>query len=141
MPSLFVLSGPSGAGKDAVLQGMKDSGLAFYHTITMTTRPQRAGERDGVDYHFISEEKFFNMIERDDLLEWAEVYGHRYGVPRQPVEQAQTPQFGEPLLQDPMAIDTEVTQVDTDTTGEEQLEEGTSTDQEGTEKTEDTEEE
>ncbi|MFC2018037.1 guanylate kinase [Chloroflexota bacterium] len=88
MPSLFVLSGPSGAGKDAVLQGMKDAGLAFYHAITMTTRPQRAGERDGVDYHFTSEEYFKDMIERDDLLEWAEVYGHRYGVPRQSVEQA-----------------------------------------------------
>lgn len=88
MPSLFVLSGPSGAGKDAVLQGIKDSGVAFYHAITMTTRPQRAGETDGVDYHFTSEDNFKDMIERDELLEWAEVYGRWYGVPRQPVEEA-----------------------------------------------------
>lgn len=88
MPSLFVLSGPSGAGKDAVLQGMKDSGLTFYHAITMTTRPQRVGERNGVDYHFTTEGNFKDMIEQGELLEWAEVYGHRYGVPRQPVEQA-----------------------------------------------------
>lgn len=88
MPSLFVLSGPSGAGKDAVLRGIRDSGLAFRHTVTMTTRPQRAGETDGVDYHFTSEENFKDMIERGELLEWAEVYGHRYGVPRRPVEEA-----------------------------------------------------
>jgi guanylate kinase len=88
MSSLFILSGPSGAGKDAVLQRMKDSGLVFYHAITMTTRPQRPGETDGVDYHFTSEENFKDIIERGDLLEWAKVYGHHYGVPKQPVKQA-----------------------------------------------------
>lgn len=88
MPSLFVLSGPSGAGKDAVLKRMRDSGFALHHAITMTTRPQRVGETSGVDYYFTSEANFQEMIEQGELLEWAKVYGHWYGVPRKPVEQA-----------------------------------------------------
>lgn len=88
MPSLFVLSGPSGAGKDAVLQKLKDSGLSFYHAITLTTRPQRDGEKDGLDYYFTSEANFKDMMERGELLEWAKVYGNWYGVPGQPIVQA-----------------------------------------------------
>ena len=87
-PLLIVLSGPSGTGKDAVLTKMKESGYPLKYIITMTTRPQRAREKNNVDYHFISTEKFQAMIENKEFLEWANVFGNRYGVPRQAVKQA-----------------------------------------------------
>jgi len=87
-PLLIVLSGPSGAGKDAVLSRMKKSGCPVEFITTVTTRPQRTGEKNNVDYHFVSIESFQRMIESKELLEWANVYGNRYGVPRQPVKQA-----------------------------------------------------
>jgi len=83
-----VLSGPSGVGKDAVLDGLKRSGRPFHYAVTATTRPQRQGEKDGVDYHFVSPEKFQEMVKRGELLERAQVYGNLYGVPRREVEQA-----------------------------------------------------
>ena len=86
-PLLIVLSGPSGTGKDAVLTEMKESGYPLKYIITMTTRPQRAREKNNVDYHFISTEKFQAMIENKEFLEWANVFGNRYGVPRQAVKQ------------------------------------------------------
>ncbi|MCL0091858.1 guanylate kinase [Dehalococcoidales bacterium] len=85
---LIVLSGPSGAGKDAILTRMKELNYPLEYITTVTTRPQRAKERDNVDYHFISKEKFQEMITGNELLEWANVYGNWYGVPRQPVKQA-----------------------------------------------------
>ncbi|MCL0091599.1 guanylate kinase [Dehalococcoidales bacterium] len=85
---LIVLSGPSGAGKDAILTRMKELNYPLEYITTVTTRPQRAKERDNVDYHFISKEKFQEMITSNELLEWANVYGNWYGVPRQPVKQA-----------------------------------------------------
>jgi guanylate kinase len=88
MPSLFVLSGPSGAGKDAVLRKLKDSGFALHYATTLTTRPQRSGETSGVDYYFTSEANFRYMIDQGELLEWAKVYGYWYGVPKQPIKQA-----------------------------------------------------
>ena len=87
-PLLIVLSGPSGAGKDAVLSRMKKSGYPVEFVTTATTRPQRTGEKNNVDYHFVSMESFQRMIENKELLEWANVYGNRYGVPKQPVKQA-----------------------------------------------------
>jgi len=87
-PLLVVLSGPSGAGKDALLTRMKELGSPLEYITTVTTRAQRAKERDNVDYHFISERKFQEMIENNELLEWANVYGNWYGVPKQPVKQA-----------------------------------------------------
>ena len=87
-PLLIVLSGPSGAGKDAVLAKMKESGCPLEYITTVTTRPQRANERDNIDYHFISTEMFQKMIKDKQLLEWAKVYGNMYGVPKQPVKQA-----------------------------------------------------
>lgn len=87
-PLLFVLSGPSGVGKDAVLAGMKASGYPLEFIVTLTTRPRRATERDGVDYHFVSGEKFQEMLQNGELLESAEVYGHWYGVPKAAVKQA-----------------------------------------------------
>ena len=85
---LIVLSGPSGVGKDAVLTRMKVSGYPLEYITTVTTRPQRAKERANIDYLFVSTEQFQEMIARNELLEWANVYGNWYGVPKQPVKQA-----------------------------------------------------
>lgn len=85
---LFVLSGPSGVGKDAVLSRMRELGRDFHFPVTATTRAIRRGERDGVDYIFTSREEFRRLIAEDGLLEWAEVYGNLYGVPRTQVTDA-----------------------------------------------------
>jgi len=85
---LIVLSGPSGVGKDAVLTRMKELGYPLEYITTVTTRPQRANESDNVNYHFISMERFQEMISRKELLEWANVYGNWYGVPKEAVKQA-----------------------------------------------------
>ncbi len=87
-PLLIVLSGPSGVGKDAVLGSMKESGYPLKFITTLTTRPQRANERNNVDYHFVSMERFQEMLENNELLEWAEVYGNWYGVPQREIKQA-----------------------------------------------------
>ena len=87
-PLLIVLSGPSGAGKDTLLTRMKESGYPLEYITTVTTRAKRAEETDNVDYHFVSARKFQEMIKNNELLEWANVYGNWYGVPRQPVKEA-----------------------------------------------------
>lgn len=88
VPLVVVLSGPSGAGKDAVLSAMKARALPLSFIITNTTRPQRPDEVDGVHYHFVSQQAFKRLIDGGELLEHAEVYGHFYGVPKAPVRQA-----------------------------------------------------
>ena len=75
-------------GKDAVLARMKELKCPLHYTVTATTRPQRQGERDGIDYYFLFPQKFEEMVEKGELLEWARVYGHWYGVPREQVKQA-----------------------------------------------------
>jgi len=87
-PLLIVLSGPSGVGKDAVLEGFKKRDYPMHYAVTATTRPRRKKETDGVDYHFVSKAEFENMIEKGELLEWANVYGNLYGVPRSELRQA-----------------------------------------------------
>jgi guanylate kinase len=87
-PLFIVISGPSGAGKDAVLTRMKETGFPLEYITTLTTRPQRPGERDMIDYHFIPVEQFRKMLEDGELLESANVYGNWYGVPKQPAKQA-----------------------------------------------------
>ena len=87
-PLFVVLSGLSGVGKDAVLTKLKESGHHLEYIVTVTTRPRRVKERNSVDYHFISAKKFQEMIEHKELLEWANVYGNWYGVPKEPVERA-----------------------------------------------------
>ena len=82
------MSGPSGVGKDALLGRMRETGAPYHFAITATTRPMRPDERDGVDYVFVTRSRFEEMIDADELLEWAEVHGHLYGVPRSQVADA-----------------------------------------------------
>jgi guanylate kinase len=83
-----VLSGLSGVGKDTVLAGLRQAGLPAFISISATTRARRTNEKDGVDYHFVSKEKFQQMVDANELLEWATVYGNHYGIPKEPVRQA-----------------------------------------------------
>jgi len=87
-PLLVVLSGPSGVGKDTVLQRMQERRLAFHFVVTATTRPPRAGEVHGRDYFFVSSDEFAAMIENDELLEYAIVYNDYKGIPKQQVRDA-----------------------------------------------------
>lgn len=87
-PLLVVISGPSGVGKDSVLMRMRELGFPFHFVVTANSRPQRPGEIDGVDYHFVTTERFREMIENDELLEWAEVYGQYKGIPKFEIRQA-----------------------------------------------------
>ena len=86
-PLLVVLSGPSGVGKDAALDALKLLDRPWRFVVTATTRPQRPGEQDGVDYIFLETAAFLKMKERDDLFESAQVYDYWYGVPRNQVRQ------------------------------------------------------
>jgi len=87
-PLLVVISGPSGVGKDSVIACMKESGRPFHFVVTATTRDPRAGERHGVDYFFVSKDEFAEMIEQDELLEYAIVYNDFKGIPKQQVRTA-----------------------------------------------------
>jgi guanylate kinase len=87
-PLLIVISGPSGAGKDTVMQRMRERGLPFHFVVTATTRPQRANEVHGKDYWFVSKEEFARMINEDELIEHAIVYGDYKGIPKQQVREA-----------------------------------------------------
>jgi guanylate kinase len=85
---LFIVSGPSGAGKTT----LSDAALRAFDRLTMsvscTTRAPRAGETDGVDYRFVDRPTFDGMVARGEMAEWAEVHGNRYGTPRAPIDAA-----------------------------------------------------
>lgn len=83
---LFVLSSPSGAGKTTISRMMLEADKDIALSISATTRPPRPGEVDGVHYHFVDTEAFKKMAADGEFLEWAHVFGHRYGTPRAPVE-------------------------------------------------------
>ncbi|MEM5773428.1 MAG: guanylate kinase, partial [Anaerolineaceae bacterium] len=87
-PLMVVISGPSGIGKDSVVKRLSDRDGSFFFVVTATDRGPRPGEIDGVDYIFISKERFQEMIENDELIEHARVYSDYKGVPRAHVEQA-----------------------------------------------------
>ena len=87
-PLLVVISGPSGVGKDTLLMRMRELGFPFHFVVTATSRPIRPGERAGYDYHFVDQERFEEMIAQEELLEWAEVYGHYKGIPKFEVRRA-----------------------------------------------------
>jgi guanylate kinase len=85
---MLVLSSPSGAGKTTLSRLLLRSDRKVVLSISVTTRPKRRGEVNGRDYHFIDRARFDDMIAEGELLEWAEVFGHRYGTPRRPVAKA-----------------------------------------------------
>lgn len=83
---LFVLSSPSGAGKSTLARKLLASDAQISLSVSATTRPPRPGEVDGVDYHFVDTATFKQMVADDEFLEWAHVFGHRYGTPKATVE-------------------------------------------------------
>lgn len=85
---VLVVSAPSGAGKTSVLRGLfeRRTGLAF--SVSATTRPRREAERDGVDYHFMTDAEFDGALERDEFAEWAVVHGNRYGTLKRTIDEA-----------------------------------------------------
>jgi guanylate kinase len=87
-PVLVVLSGPSGVGKDSIICGLKKTNYPFHFVVTATTRPRRPAEVDGVDYYFVSVGEFAEMIENEELFEYAVVYGDYKGIPKKHVREA-----------------------------------------------------
>jgi guanylate kinase len=87
---MLVLSSPSGAGKTTLSRKLLETDPGVELSVSVTTRKQRPGEIDGRDYHFIDAARFDAMVKGGELLEWAQVFGHRYGTPRAPVEAALT---------------------------------------------------
>ena len=82
---IYIISGPSGAGKSTVLGKLFTKLDKYFFSISATTRAPRPGEEDGVNYYFVSREKFLSMIENDELLEYAEYVGNFYGTPLKPI--------------------------------------------------------
>ncbi len=84
---LFVLSAPSGAGKDSVINALKEQGTDIFVVPSITARPPRPGESEGNPYHFVSKKQFQQMIQEDKLLEYAVVHGNWYGQPKEPIRE------------------------------------------------------
>ncbi len=87
-PLFIVISGLSGAGKDAVIEELLKRGIPLHKVVTATSRAPRANERDGVDYHFLSKDRFLEMIQNNELIEHALVYNDYKGVPRKQIQDA-----------------------------------------------------
>ena len=87
-PLMIIISGPSGVGKDSVLRALKSSGLPLHHVVTANTRKPRPDEVEGVDYFFVSKEKFKEMIRNDELIEYSKVYQDYKGPPKSEVRKA-----------------------------------------------------
>ena len=85
---LIVLSSPSGAGKSTISRKLMEEDPTITMSISATTRPMRPGERADIDYHFVDEAQFQHLVETDELAEWAYVFGHRYGSPKEPIKDA-----------------------------------------------------
>jgi len=83
---LFVVSGPSGVGKGTLVARLRERRPGLGLTVSATTRPPRAGETDGVSYHFLDDAEFARRVENGEFLEWARVHGHRYGTLRSEAE-------------------------------------------------------
>src|SRR5215469_1771049 len=87
---IFILSAPSGAGKTTLSRGALSTNLGLQASISLTTRVPRAGECDGVDYSFVTDEEFRRKLAAGELAEWAQVFDSAYGTPREPLERAVT---------------------------------------------------
>ena len=87
-PLVVVISGPSGVGKDTLLERMLEMGFDYHFTVTATTRAPRPGEICGVNHFFLTRDRFLEMVDNSELLEWARVFGNFYGVPKEQVRQA-----------------------------------------------------
>jgi guanylate kinase len=85
---LIVLSSPSGAGKTTISRMLLESDSDIMMSISATTRPMRPGEAEGVDYHFVDDPAFDRMVEDGEFAEWAYVFDHRYGSPKEPIKEA-----------------------------------------------------
>lgn len=85
---LIVLSSPSGAGKSTISRMLLEADSEVTMSVSATTRPRRPAEKNGVDYHFVDDSEFDRMVEAGEFVEWAHVFGHRYGTPKAPVKQA-----------------------------------------------------
>lgn len=85
---LIIISAPSGTGKTSVIRRFLETHPNMIHSVSCATRSIRGGEIDGIDYHFISEEKFKKMIEEEAFAEWAKVHDHFYGTPKAPLAAA-----------------------------------------------------
>ncbi|KAA8527542.1 hypothetical protein F0562_034744 [Nyssa sinensis] len=86
-PFIIVISGPSGVGKDAVIKRLREVREGIHFVVTATSREKRPGEVDGEDYYFVSKEEFLSMILRNELLEYALVYGDYKGIPKQQIRE------------------------------------------------------
>ncbi|KAG6526638.1 guanylate kinase 2, chloroplastic/mitochondrial-like isoform X1 [Zingiber officinale] len=86
-PLILVISGPSGVGKDAVIKRLQEVREGIHFVVTATSRAQRPGEVDGKDYFFVTKEKFLSMVQRNELLEYALVYGDYKGIPKQQIRE------------------------------------------------------
>ncbi len=84
---LFVLSAPSGSGKDTVINALKQQGMDFYMVPSVTTRAPRPGESEGNPYHFVSQKTFDRLVSQGELLEYARVHGNWYGQPLKPIRE------------------------------------------------------
>ncbi|MFL6735869.1 MAG: guanylate kinase [Sphingomonas sp.] len=85
---LIVLSSPSGAGKSTISRLLLGADPEVTMSVSATTRPMRPGEVEGSDYHFVDDREFDRMVGANEFVEWAHVFGHRYGTPKAPVKQA-----------------------------------------------------
>lgn len=84
-PRIYIISGPSGVGKDTVIEQLRETFPTAQYVVTATTRPMREGEIDGVHYIFLTKEEFLSRIDQNDFIENALVYENHYGVPRSPI--------------------------------------------------------
>ena len=98
MSIVFIISAPSGTGKTTLADKLLESDSRIEFAISVTTRPPRTDETDGEDYRFVTEERFDELRDRGAFLEWAEVFGHRYGTPRSAIKEAR--ERGRDLLLD-----------------------------------------
>ncbi|KAJ0091934.1 hypothetical protein Patl1_25478 [Pistacia atlantica] len=86
-PLIIVISGPSGVGKDAVIKKLRESRDSLHFVVTATSRPMRPGEEDGKDYYFVTKDEFLTMVEKNELLEYALVYGDYKGIPKKQIRE------------------------------------------------------